>query len=142
MHHFNPPFLPGQNSLVKRGHYRDHPYAYTWQATLASQGTPPVDTWHVPPSVRTSTRHSSDRHVACPTLYPDDHKALRRWMNTWHAHLSVRMSSLDLVVVVPNRISNRISLAIITHFAKSILDRTFLGLFKSPTTTYHAPPVE
>ena len=83
------------------------------------------------------TRHSSVGHVAYPTLCPDDHM-------DWHvAHpSSVWMSSPDPVANVSNKILDRISWAIITHFAKSILDRTFLGLYRRPATTCPAPPVE
>ena len=83
------------------------------------------------------TRHSFGGHVACPNLCSDDH------MDWQVARLSsVRTSSPDPVVVVPNKIPNRISWAIITHFAKSILYKTFLGLFSQPTTTCPTPPVE
>ena len=64
------------------------------------------------------TRHSSDGHVARLTLYS------------------------DLVVIVPKRILDHISWAIITHFAKNMLDMTFLGLFRQLATTCPTPPTE
>ena len=87
---------------------------------------------------------------------PSHHKALLRWTRgTSHplfgqSHGLTRgtptppvwTSSPDLVVVVPNRIPDHISWAIITHFAKSILDRTFLGLFRRPATTCPTPPIK
>ena len=82
---------------------------------------------------------------------PWPHKALLRWTCGTSHPLSGQSHGLtcgmptpcpDPVVVVPNRILDRISWAIVTHFAKSILDKTFLGLFRRPATTCHAPPVE
>ena len=62
----------------------------------------------------------------------------------WHAiHTSpVRMSCPNSVASVSNKSLDRISLAIIIHFTKSMLDRTFLGHFRRPATTCPMPPTE
>ena len=54
----------------------------------------------------------------------------------------VWMSSPDPVANVSNKILDRVSQAIITHFTKNMLDRTFLGHFRRPATTCPKPPAE
>ena len=82
---------------------------------------------------------------------PWPHKTFFRWTRGMSHPLFGRshrltcgtpIPCLDLVVGVSNRIPDRISRTIITHFAKSILDRTFLDLFKRPATTCPTPPAE
>ena len=72
-----------------------------------------------------------------PTLCLDDHM-------DWHVARPslVRTSSLDPVARVSSKILDCISRAIITHFAKSIRNKTFLGLFRWTTTTCPTPPAE
>ena len=83
------------------------------------------------------TKHSSIRRVARPIPYSDVHR-------NWHAiHTSpIRMPSPDPVASVSNKILDRVSWSIINYLAKSMLDRTFWGHFRWPTTTYHAPPTK
>ena len=98
----------------------------------ASQSTPPLDTWHVQPSVKIFLIG----HVALSTLHPDDHGT--DMLSTLPCpnvlsgpNASVLDKSLD-----------RISWAIIIHTSKSMLDGTLLGHFRQPVTTYTAPPTE
>ena len=61
----------------------------------------------------------------------------------WDWHTSpVRMSYPDSVDSVSNKSLDRVSQAIIIHFAKSMLNRTFLGHFRRPATTCPAPPIK
>ena len=80
----------------------------------ASQSTPPLDTWHVQPSIRTTMG------LACNTHFPRS----------------------DSMASVSNKSLDRISQAIITHFTKNMLDRTFLGHFRRLAMTCFAPPTE
>ena len=98
----------------------------------ASQSTPPLDTWHIQPSIRMST-----------------------WIDTWHVQPSIRTTMglacdahpypdvlFGLNASVSNKSFDHVSKSIIIHFTKSNLDRTVLGHFKRPATTCHALPVE
>ena len=77
--------------------------------------------------------------LTCGTFNP---LSGRSW--DWHAIYTspVRMSCPDSVVNVSNKSLDRILWVIIIHFTKSMIDRTFLGQFRRPTTTCPTPPVE
>ena len=80
----------------------------------ASQSTPLLDKWHVQPSIRTTMG------LACDTHLPYS----------------------DSMARVSNKSLDHVLRAIIIHFTKNMLDRTFLGHFRRPATTYPASATE
>ena len=119
---FNPPFLPGQNSQVKRGHCRDHPQTHTWQHRRAFlYGT-----------CGTSTLCSDSLRGA--------YGILKLIIRTTPLSCPDVLSGPSASVLTKSL--GRETQDIIVYAARSMLDGTLLGHFKQLVTTYTPSPAE